>query len=175
MENRRKSSRIVKLGKRGLIAIGIVVTASTLVMGALIVGLMHFDMVGTVVLDGKRQPLLSFDDINIDKAQTDIPLDYDRLIAGDEFTVVHTFVMWSQAYHIVLDTSAMPLEYTDPLDDYYGFTFKIYEHGTTTEISEFDLTCEDIDVDFYYKLDPNFLGMSFEFPFELDMTATAIE
>jgi len=174
----RRTKRMTKKMSYLLVfVVAISITASA----ALIISVLNFNMTGEMQLNGRQQPNITWDGTTEINSATPVDVDMDILSAmepGDEFTVTHTLQAGSGgSFNVVFDTSSMPLEYVDVNDQFYGFTFKIYEHGTTTEITDIDVPFGDgpVEVDFYYALDPLFRdGGVPAFPFNVEMTANLV-
>ena len=104
-------------------------------------------------------------------------MDYPVLNPGDAFTATHHFDNIGDYYFdVTLDLSGMPLNYTDPMNIWYGLTIKAYEHGTTNELTNFTINPTSIyEFDLYYEVHPLFLDPVIAFPFDLQIDIECYE
>jgi len=172
-QQKHKMKRTKTLFKLGVPSWLVTIIGVVLVTGALI-GLLwntyYVSVEGDIDVNGNIQEevALYYDGVQLIGDHLDITtMDYDELNPGDAFTVVHTFDnVGSKAYEVTVDLSGMPLEYVDPLDLWFGLTIKVFEHGTTTPLSSFQvMPLSDYEFDIFYSVNALFEEPVIAFPF----------
>ena len=151
-----------------------IVVSSMVVSGALIGVLLtqyNLNLQGAVAITGGEQvAVLFYDGMPLTTQTTTITaMDYDVLNAGDNYTTTHVISnIGGDSWVVIFNLSNMPLNYVDHQNVWYGFTFEVREHGTTTPITEIQLGPEEtIEFDYYYNVNPLFADPLIDFPFDL--------
>ena len=173
----RKSTRMRRSKKiMGLsIPLFAIVVSGMVVSGALIGVLLtqyNLNLQGTVAINGAEQgaAALLYDGMPLTTQTITITaMDYDVLNAGDNYTTTHVISnIGADSWVVIFNLSNMPLNYVDPQNVWYGFTFEVREHGTTTPITEIQLGPEEtIEFDYYYNVNALFADPLIDFPFDL--------
>jgi len=156
----------------------VLIIGGLLVSGALISFLSEYYNVtidGSIdISGGESETLLTYDGQDLTTTTTTITtMDIDTLNAGDTQTFDHSFSnLNGHHFQLVPDLSGMPLEYVVESDVWYGFTFKVYEDGTTDEIDKIILPSgsPEYQIDYYYDVHDDFLqpDPDIDFPFLLE-------
>jgi len=173
-KHRRRSKKILGLS----VPVFAIIVSGMLVSGALIGVLFtqyNLNLQGAVSINGAAQgaaPLL-YDGTPLATQTTTITaMDYDVLNAGDTYTATHVISSLDAQndWVVVFNLSNMPLNYVDHQNVWYGFTFEVREHGTTTPITEVLIGAgATVEFDYYYNVNALFADPLIAFPFDLRM------
>jgi hypothetical protein len=170
----------------GIPIIWLVIFSIVIVVNAALLGMLWqyytINITGNIDVTGHEEPpaTLFYDDNPLNQSgnlTTITTMDYTVLNPGDEYTAMHHFDNIGDFYYdVTLDLSAMPLNYTDPFNLWYGLTIKAYEHGTTNELTTFTINPNSIyEFDLYYAVNPLFQDPEVLFPFNLQIDIECYE
>jgi hypothetical protein len=169
----RRSKKLMGLS----IPLFAILVVGMVVSGALVTVLLtqyNINLQGAVTLNGAEQEaLLLYDGTPLAAQTTTITaMDYDVLNAGDNYTATHVISnIGANSWIVLFNLSNMPLNYVDPQNVWYGFTFEVREHGTATPITEIQLGPEEaVEFDYYYNVNALFADPLVDFPFDLRIT-----
>lgn len=131
-------------------------------------------MTGDVEVNGIAQPPgpLTFDTTNLLTETTSLPMDITDLTAGDSESYTHTLASTNGQWDVTFVSNN---QYTDPLDEFFGFSFDITDMSDDSILDEgLVLTDEgQKQCKFVYALDPLFLLTPNALPFDLALTFSA--
>jgi tetrahydromethanopterin S-methyltransferase subunit F len=154
-----------------------ILVVGMVVSGALVTVLLtqyNINLQGAVTLNGAEQvAVLFYDGMPLTTQTTTITaMDYDVLNPGDTYTATHVISnIGANSWIVLFNLSNMPLNYVDPQNVWYGFTFEVREHGTATPIAEIQLGPEEaVEFDYYYNVNALFADPLIDFPFDLRIT-----